>query len=519
MTDQLPIIRHSTPNHAYWCTFATQGWARDPGVKPCDPPPLDDYIGLPGSKIARETLDEQLVFGSGGWSADIPAAVRQDLYLMMDDGWDVPVGVHGDTQLWRFGSLEVDEGRFPSCTGTPGERLQALSRRTREAGWKGLGIWIACQGYGDGRDGVRLGDADLERFWRERLRWSREAEIPYWKVDWGVRCHEHPARQLISRLAREEAPGLLVEHAWCTRPLNAWPGNGRFAGDGPVRANMRDLVGYSDVVRAYDVFYALSSATMLDRAADLLAAVPSAGGQVILNLEDEVSMAATLGCSFGLLRHPQWRKVRGIELDPLDTSMRMTEAVRAVAWQHIAPVVPLGRTPVLVGGGLLTDAWDFRVGETWMVEIVGTRVEQHAPGILARGIALPEVEGQGAVPFVAASRHPDGAVAVATLARTAPRRPGIIPLAAITLHVDRLDRTPIGIFGEYASLTIRANAGSPCRRVRCQDLAGGPVLDITGQVEQLPMALRIPGELIHRLGTAMQPTGDRSHPGLVLWCD
>ena len=47
--------------------------------------------------------------------------------FVLDDGWDVAYGVHPATQREQFGSLEVAEDRFPSCTGNPAERLKSLN--------------------------------------------------------------------------------------------------------------------------------------------------------------------------------------------------------------------------------------------------------------------------------------------------------------------------------------------------------------------------------------------------------
>ena len=60
------------------------------------------------------------------WLQQFPK-IRGDLYLMLDDGWDVPYGVHPDKSRDRFGTLELDEERFPSFTGTPAQRLKKLN--------------------------------------------------------------------------------------------------------------------------------------------------------------------------------------------------------------------------------------------------------------------------------------------------------------------------------------------------------------------------------------------------------
>jgi GNAT superfamily N-acetyltransferase len=121
-------------------------------------------------------------------------------------------------------------------------------------------------------------------------------------------------------------------------------------------------------------------------------------------------------------------------------------------------------------------------------------------------------------PYVLCSRHPDGEIAVATV----PRNLGVsgravisFPLADVSLQVGELNR-PVGIFGEYASLTLVSTGDLGGRRILAQDLAGTTPVDITSEVKVSDGRLTIPGMVIHRVGLMAAKPGDISDPGLVL---
>ena len=79
----------------------------------------------------------------------------------MDDSWDIPADVNnGDNDY--FGTVELDQTRFPSFTGTPVERLAKLTQKIKDMGWKGAGGWICAQ------KSDRYPDVPEEEFWTER---------------------------------------------------------------------------------------------------------------------------------------------------------------------------------------------------------------------------------------------------------------------------------------------------------------------------------------------------------------
>jgi hypothetical protein len=144
-----------------------------------------------------------------------------------------------------------------------------------------------------------------------------------------------------------------------------------------------------------------------------------------------------------------------------------------------------------------------------------------APARIARGgLALPTVtmpDGKEP-PYVLCSRHPDGEIAIASI----PRNPGengkpklVFPLTDVTVAAGTLDR-PVGIFGEYASLTLTTSNTLTGKRILAQDLAGTAPVDITKDVKVSNGSLTIPGAVIHRIGLMAAKPGDISDPGLVL---
>ena len=147
-----------------------------------------------------------------------------------------------------------------------------------------------------------------------------------------------------------------------------------------------------------------------------------------------------------------------------------------------------------------------------------------APARIARGgLALPIVTMPDGTepPYILCSRHPDGEIAIASI----PRNPGengklklVFPLADVTVAAGKLDR-PIGIFGEYASLTLVSTTDLAGEHILAQDLAGTTPVDITAEVKIAGGRLTIPGSVIHRIGVMAGKPGDVSDPGLVLVVD
>ena len=273
------------------------------------------------------------MFGKDGMVHLYPS-IRRHLWLVLDDGWDVPYGMTGDDNYrhGRFGSLIVDGERFPSCTGTPAERLAQLSRRVKEHGWRGLGLWICANACGEYWGHFQTPE-EQEHYWRERLRWCRETGIGYWKVDWGHHDRSAAFRRRLSVWAAEEAPALVVEHSGVVAPFSGIEDHddsaehsGRFADwrDEPMRC--AELMRFSQVYRTYDVSAELSVPTTLDRVQFPLRMAEFTGSPTVLNCEDEPLIGAVLGCAIGIMRS---------SLPAFGTSpyCRTAEVIRAIRWQ------------------------------------------------------------------------------------------------------------------------------------------------------------------------------------------
>src|SRR6266849_8043350 len=102
-------------------------------------------------------------------------------------------------------------------------------------------------------------------------------------------------------------------------------------------------------------------------------------------------------------------------------------------------------------------------------------------------------------PFVVASCHPNGAIGVAALERTLHQQ--IVALRAKVEIEVGAGRHPIGIFGLYESLTLRATEPLNGRKIWAQDLAGDDAVDITGLCTLLDgVRVRLPGTLLSDIG-------------------
>jgi len=235
---------------------------------------------------------------------------------------------------------------------------------------------------------------------------------------------------------------------------------------------------------------------VLDRAARLLAA--SSGKKKEKELVD-CGGQPYLGAALGLA---------------LGASARTGEVTRALRWQRIAPPAGAGQTGNRVDERRLHGSWVYRKGETADMSLLGREATQAAPARIARGMPLPEVSADEP-PYVVASRHPNGAVAVATLPRTGARRGLYYPLAGVSIDVDKVDAL-IGVFGSYAQLTLQFGRSVAGRRVLAQDLAAETPVDITALVHFGDSSVTLPGTVIQRAGLLAAAPGDLSDPGLVL---
>ncbi len=482
----VPRQPSSAPN--YWCTWAVQNYKYGQGMKAIDIALLE---GDAGARLAHDAMTEDALLGKSGWAARFYPRIREDLYLLLDDGWET-----GGTA-----TFQLDPVKFPSFKGLSKDRLRALNHEIEGAGWRGTALW--CRNTPGGET-----DFELERL-------CSSAGVCYWKIDIGDRDFN------LVRTRNEARIPLTLEHVHGEMPVNGdWSTDGRF---GPQSWNSRrmQILRHTDVYRTYDVTSILSLPTTLDRISELL---HTAAGhpelRSLLNVEDEVYVAAVLGCTMGVMRHP----LHGLRPDgdpdlffngPRKTKLRMDEVVRALRWQRIAQPFPTGVGAFQTSAEILRDGWKFSAGETWQHELLDTTVWQGAPAILARNIEMPVVSGDGEKPFIYAARFPNGAVALGAQERTQPGRAWYMTPCDVTLHLGDAPG-PIGIFGHYKSLTLEFSRVPGGNHVLAQDLAGDEAVDITALIKFAGEKVYLDGELLRRIGLRDGTPGDLSSPGVVL---
>jgi hypothetical protein len=447
--------------------------------------------GESGSKLAHEAMTEKVLFGENGWVSSFFPKIRQDLYLLLDDGWQV-----GGTA-----TFELDVVKFPDFTGSFEDRLRKLNSAIEGAGWRSTALWYRNTPGGDA-------DQRLENR-------SESAAIKYWKIDIG-----DPTFNLV-RLRDEKRIPLTLEHVHGELPVNGdWRKDGRF-GIQSRNSKRIGILRHTDVYRTYDVTSILSLPTTLDRLAEMLkGAEGDPEVHALINVEDEVYVAAAMGCTMGIMRHPLTGLRPGEDVDlffngPRQTKKRMDEVVRAARWQRIAPPFSPGIGSVNVSDEILTDAWTFERGQAWQSEIIGATVRQGAPACIARNIGLPEVNAKGEKPFVWATRFPNGAVAIAAQERTQVGNAWHMPASGVTLFVSDAPG-PFGVFGYFDELTLNLERSLVGKRILAQDLAGDGALDISNEVQVRERSLQIPGNVISRVGLHNATAGDLSAPGLVI---
>jgi hypothetical protein len=475
----------------YWCTWAMQNYKFGQGTQSIEAALLE---GDSGARLARDAMGEEVLFGNSGWASHLYSRVREDLYLLLDDGWEA-----GGTA-----TFQLDSTKFPSFKGSSTERLRELNRRIEQLGWRGAALW--CRNTPGGEVDVEL----------ENL--CDNAGVRYWKIDLGDRDFN------LVRARDEARIPLTLEHVHGEMPVNGdWASDGRF-GPQPWDSRRMQILRHTDVYRTYDVTSILSLSTTLDRVSELLS---TAAGHPevhsLLNVEDEVYVAAALGCTMGVMRHSLHGLRPGGDPDLFFNGARrakerMDEVVRAVRWQRLAQPYPSGFGSFRTSAEILRDGWKFNAGETWQRELVKTTVWQGAPAILARNIDLPLVSGGDEKPFVFAAGFPNGAVAIGAQERTQPGRAWYMPPCDVTLKVGDAPG-PFGVFGEFRSLTLEFSKPIGRKRILAQDLAGDDAADITALVRVVGDKVHFDGRLLRRLGLSDGTPGDLSSPAVVLALD
>lgn len=466
----------------YFCTWNVQGYS----------------VSYESGDATRKVMNEAYMFGKGeyqDWINLCYPTIRQDLYFVMDDSWDIPQNVNSSSNPY-LGTVEPDLTRFPSLSGSATERLRELVQRVKKSGWKGLGGWICAQ------KPENRSDTEETIYWTERLKVHNEAGFSYWKVDWGMHSRDWEWRKKLSELGRKYAPNLCMEHA-CRN----------------------DFIEFSDVFRTYDVENVVAQPVTIQRICDLLPyrALGEAAG--LINCEDEPYIAAGLGCTIGVMRHPFGGNLpdgtQDITFPPVGRNIkrRIDEVIRGVRWHRIAEPFGVDGKSFVIDDNCLVDYWILQEKETWNKERkVGEVMTASAPARVSRGMPLPEVSDSTSAdrPFILASRYPNGATAVASIGRALGRR-YVTKEIGVTFGVQQTE-APIGLFGRFSSVTIMFAPGFRLKdyEVYAQDLAGNIAQNITRKVRGQNNEVIISGELLAHIGLSAASENDLSDPGVVI---
>jgi len=463
-----------TDSLSYWCSWHTQNIVAkiDCMKKYSKEEASLMLLGENGSTLARSMLNEELCFGEDGYAYQYES-VRGDLYFLMDDGWDVDYNTR-DEELSKFGSLIMNEERFPSIKGlSPAQRLKVINEKLKSLGWKGLGIWVASQRCGeDFRE--PLGEKDIA-YWRERILWCKEAEVTYWKVDWGVCAGKSAFRRMLTELGQELYPALVIEHATCMCPLNTYDhpdpeSRGRYMSMERVVENAKKLMAFSEVYRSYDVLNALCVPTTLDRVGSLLQ-----WSGAIVNGEDECYINAALGCACGIMRSHYCQET-AIEVGD-DRGFRLQEVTAALRWQRVTPAFAGGT--IAFSDEILFDNRVYQKCDSWCDRADGKEFVQGAPAITARNLATDSIRVEAKVkPYVAASLHPNGAYAVGIFPRVID---GYHHYPKASVHCDIPEGVDtLGCFG--VNCDVYLHMPTVPQKVLVQSLIGDEMVDCTDQL-------------------------------------
>ncbi len=472
---------------SYWCSWQAQN--------------IMAVIVGDAAKGGRDMLDEALIFGENGYVHQFDA-VRGELYFLLDDGWDVDYGVSPSQGADRFGSLIMNEQRFPSVKGLPpAERLKRINQMLKDHGWKGLGLWVAAQRCAPDFD-APFAERDLP-YWQQRILWCREAGVEYWKVDWGTQADNIAFRKALTDMAAQLYPALIIEHAACMLPLNAPEHQdaalqGRYAGEEDVFALAKHVAAFSQVLRSYDVLGALRIPTTLDRLSALLSV-----SKGYVNGEDECYINAALGCASGVMRsHYYTDKIKEVNDD---RTWRLDEVTAALRWQRIAP--PFTLTQTACSKEILFDEQYFKEGATWYGSVYGKRVRQGAPAVIARNLPAESIGVDGEIkPYVAASLHPNGAYSLCVQPRTLD---GVCAYPDATVHCNLPDGVEtVGLLGVGCDICLHLPRVPV--KVYVQSLLADSALEMTEGVQGSD--IKVTKDFARQVFSGT----DQTAPGLVL---
>lgn len=444
------IPEKSTFNGNYLCS-----WSRQAEVA--------RKFGITGKTCSdmRDALNEQHLFGDESLYHFYSKEYRSGLLFMLDDGWDVPYGSehHGGEEF--YGSLYPDPEKFASLGSAPLERLLNMSKKIKELGYCGLGLWVSPN-YGKLDENGDLDYDDVRRYWEDKALMCQKAGICYWKVDWGIYMRDAKYRAIMTECCHKVSPEMLIEHAYPCGVFADYNDQNK-----PVAKRFPEYLEFSDVFRTYDILRPFEYVETLKRVDLLLSADIDykCGCKGYINVEWMSFIAAGLGLNLGIMY-----------------GRKEVEAV--LRWQRIAPPFAASESNYIRSEHELTDSHYFdRKAASW-VDFSNKLHKVTAPAIMARNTRLPKVEAVGDTePYVVASKHPkEDALAVAALPRTVDPNVYINALADVTVFPKKLS-TKVGVFGVFNSLIFEYPEKIPENAVIwAQSLLSDSAVDITERV-------------------------------------
>ncbi|MGN0179230.1 MAG: hypothetical protein ACI4DY_07295 [Monoglobaceae bacterium] len=440
----------------------------------------------------RNALNSEFLFSEDGVLKNYFETDRENIIVVLDDGWDVPYDAsnHDFTDFSEFGSLELSEDRFPQFKGEPKERLKQLCDCIKNMGYKGVGVWVCANASGE-RDGSYLSEKEMREYWKTRAKWCDYAGIDYWKVDWGIYEHNLEFRKMLTETAHKYAPNVKVEHAV---PQGAWHFGSE---DENIIDEYERVLSVSDYFRTYDVLPNVGTAITLYRITECFKAYKNSNSnECILNVEDELDIAAALGCAVGIMTHPKWVPEKEGKIKAL------------LNWHKLAPPFPIGATPVKLSERELTDIYAFGILDksSWLYDIAnGKTAEVKCPAIIARNTELPIITAKGEPPYVVCSMNPySGAYSIGFLKRTV----GGIEKQKLLCDAEIMlsnAKTPIGVFGVFSELVVRFGESIRGARLYIQKLDTEEAFDITYCINNEENCLKINSKILMNDGIL---TGD-----------
>ena len=120
----------------------------------------------------------------------------------------------------------------------------------------------------------------------------------------------------------------------------------------------------------------------------------------------------------------------------------------------------------------------------------------------------------GEVPFVVASRHPEGALSLAALPLLDPAKGSWTPAAEARFDAALEPGVPVGVFGRFGSVVLDDRTEG--RRVAARDLLGGEPVDLTARCVREAGRIVLPGDALAAVGASRNPPGDDSEPGALV---